>query len=351
MLWEILPRRMFGGQKFDNKWGFGRERPSVELILPEGRGVVTVRFKTCDQEMSSFEQGKLKGWWADEALPLEIWGRLIPRTLDLRGFGLYSDIPEQDWHFELQESKPEMKCYFVIFTMPDNEHNLPEGTIERAKGQMSAEEQDLRIWGKLKRLTGTVYKEFDREIHIIKPFNIPSDWPRWRALDYGGSAPTACVWFTLSPNEKMYAYREYYQGGGNIQIHSAAIIAASKGEVYQTSYIDPHAYDYSPASPTTVAQQYAALGLPFRPWPKMEMFGEKAAVERVKRRLENVQFVVFETCKNLINEFAAWKYNVDRYGNVLPSDSYSKKNNHALDCVKGFEATQPCFATQKFEMM
>jgi phage terminase large subunit len=41
-----------------------------------------------------------------------------------------------------------------------------------------------------------------------KPFEIPSHWPKWRALDYGYAHPWVAGWFTKDPrSERMYVYR------------------------------------------------------------------------------------------------------------------------------------------------
>jgi hypothetical protein len=44
--------------------------------------------------------------------------------------------------------------------------------------------------------------------HVIKPFNIPDWWPRILALDWGYSAMTCAIWGALSPDLRLYIYRE-----------------------------------------------------------------------------------------------------------------------------------------------
>jgi hypothetical protein len=65
-------------------------------------------------------------------------------------------------------------------------------------------------------MEGVVYKEFMDQRRPRAPDrpvpDPPADWPRWRLIDYGASAPTACLWVALAPNEHAYVYREYYQG-------------------------------------------------------------------------------------------------------------------------------------------
>ncbi len=347
VLWDFLPRYMFGENKWEPKFGFGRERPTVTLHLPHGRGHAVVRFKTCDQDPSTFEQGKLAGWWADEFLPRVIYDRLIPRTLDLSGWGLYSDIPEQDWHTTDLINATGTKIYCIQFGMIDNAHILPPGTIERALEQMTEEEAAMRVYGKPRQLSAVVYRQFKKNIHVIPSFPIPEDWPIFMGLDYGFSAPTACLWFVISPEEIIYVIREYYVAGGSIQGHAKAILAMCGNERYKRRYVDPHAFDRDPRQRVSVRDEYALCGLPMQKWPFVQKMGEHAMVEKVKRRLENQTLFVFDTCLETIREFAAWKHKTDREGNPSGADMYEKKNNHALDVIKGVIGCNPCYSMRE----
>jgi len=56
---------------------------------------------------------------------------------------------------------------------------------------------------------------WDSKVHKVKPFKIPSDWPRWRAMDWGSAKPYSIGWYCLSPEGEIYRYRELYGGDGN----------------------------------------------------------------------------------------------------------------------------------------
>lgn len=345
-LWHALPRWMFGDQKWDEKIGFGQHR---KVVLPTSDGGrCTVEFRSADQDLSTFEQAKLRGVWIDERIPEALYDRLLPRIVDLDGFILYSDIPEQWWHVSrLRDAPPEAGVYWRKFTMFDNAHNLAEGAIETLRGRITSDEASMRIDGEFLISEGIVYKEFVDSRHIIDPFPVPAHWPRWRAIDYGSSAPTACAWFAMAPNGCIYIYREYYDRGHNVQYNAARIIAASGDEVYRKTFMDPHAVDNPPAiygMAPTVAQQYAMAGIPSTGWPYVNVMGEEAMVQKVKFALENDRLKVFRTCTNVIREFHSWTYKLDKYGKPVPNGGYADGNNHLLDCIKGFIATNPTYS-------
>jgi hypothetical protein len=48
------------------------------------------------------------------------------------------------------------------------------------------------------------------ETTCIEPFNIPSNWVKFRACDYGYGSYSAVVWFAVAPDEQLIVYRELY---------------------------------------------------------------------------------------------------------------------------------------------
>ncbi|MCX6021604.1 MAG: phage terminase large subunit, partial [Chloroflexi bacterium] len=61
--------------------------------------------------------------------------------------------------------------------------------------------------------SGQVFREFRRdragqEWHVVRPFAIPAEWRRFRALDFGIGAPMCCLWFARDPAGGVVVYRE-----------------------------------------------------------------------------------------------------------------------------------------------
>src|SRR5690606_35940498 len=126
--------------------------------------------------------------------------------------------------------------------------------IEYMRTQMSAEEAAVRIDGKDGAAFGVVYKQFDPERHVLKPFDLPPDAPRWRAMDYGYRNPTAVLWVAVLPPDyvlpdgrvlpsgALVVYREMYVTERTVPQNAAEIIGLSAGESYVgLPIIDPTA--------------------------------------------------------------------------------------------------------------
>lgn len=57
--------------------------------------------------------------------------------------------------------------------------------------------------------SGQYFTEWFPELHVVSPFEIPKDWARFRAIDWGFRPdPAVCGWYAVNPTGKTYKYRE-----------------------------------------------------------------------------------------------------------------------------------------------
>lgn len=74
-------------------------------------------------------------------------------------------------------------------------------------------EGDLgKAWreGEWDLFAGQYFKEWRTSLHVCKPFQIPDDWKRFCALDYGYFAPSSLGWYAIDPDGFLYRYKEFY---------------------------------------------------------------------------------------------------------------------------------------------
>lgn len=55
---------------------------------------------------------------------------------------------------------------------------------------------------------GYFEKVWDPDIHVVDPFEVPLDWPRWRAMDWGYKTMGVVLWFAMDPDGNIYCIRE-----------------------------------------------------------------------------------------------------------------------------------------------
>lgn len=101
----------------------------------------------------------------------------------------------------------------------DNPHN-PPSFHERLK-RFTGIYKSRFVDGKWVGAEGLVFDSFDPTIHVVEPFEIPSDWARYRTIDLGTANPFVCLWWAKDPvNDALYAYREIYMSNRTVDKHA-----------------------------------------------------------------------------------------------------------------------------------
>lgn len=80
-------------------------------------------------------------------------------------------------------------------------------------------------------LAGRYFTDFDRNVHVVEPFKIPSHWRLYRAIDYGLDC-LAVVWVAVDELDCCYVYREYAEPDKIISVGCEEVLALSEGENY-----------------------------------------------------------------------------------------------------------------------
>lgn len=62
---------------------------------------------------------------------------------------------------------------------------------------------------------------------------------KYRVLDHGDTAPTACTWWTVDTDGNLFCYRQYYQPDKLVSYHRRRITELSGTEQYAASIADP----------------------------------------------------------------------------------------------------------------
>lgn len=95
--------------------------------------------------------------------------------------------------------------------------------------------QRLGLWAAAE---GQVYDEWDDDLHMVAPFEIPRDWLRIRAIDFGLTHPFVCHWYAFDGDGRAFLYRQLHQTGVLVEDHAREILRLSEGERFETTVCD-----------------------------------------------------------------------------------------------------------------
>lgn len=194
-------------------------------------------------------------------------------------------------------------------------------------------------WGRWLSAEGVVYDEFDRGVHVIEPFGIPSGWRRIRSIDFGFSHPFVCLWIALDDDGRMYVYREIHRTKRIVEDHAAEIRRFDKGERIEVTVADHDAEDratlarhgvYTIAANKAVSTGIQAVQERLRPAgdgkPRLFVFSD-ALVER-DDALAGARRPV-----SLVEEFESYSWPKDAGGRAI-REAPVKIDDDSLDALR-----------------
>lgn len=83
--------------------------------------------------------------------------------------------------------------------------------------------QRLR-YGRWVAAEGVVYEGWDPAVHVVDRFDVPADWPRFWAIDFGYTAPFVAQWWAQDPDGRLWLYREWIHTKMLVEDHARKML-------------------------------------------------------------------------------------------------------------------------------
>ncbi len=102
---------------------------------------------------------------------------------------------------------------YIPATVWDNPYLIQDDDYVAALAALPEIKRKQLLEGNWDAVENGAFEEFNRAVHVVQPFPIPQNWPRFRAADWGYSSPFCCLWFASDFDGRLYVYREWYDKG------------------------------------------------------------------------------------------------------------------------------------------
>ena len=181
---------------------------------------------------------------------------------------------------------------------------------------------------------GMAFKLWNYDRHVITPFDMPNEWVRWRAIDWGMAAPWCCLWFAKDPDtNRIYVYREAYMAELTTRQQARSIKELTPpNEIIRISYADPALWTRKDMQGVVMstADEYAAEGVMLNRADNNRIQG-KRKVDGVMADLAdgNPGVQIFNSCTHLIDQLSTLVHD-----DLNVEDVDTKQEDHAFDTFK-----------------
>ncbi len=208
---------------------------------------------------------------------------------------------------------------------------------------------------------GAFFDNFSTERHVIRPFDIPEHWMKFRAGDWGSAKPFAFGWYAVAsedmiipgayiPRGALVKYREWYgvahDSDGKFIPNQGLKMSADKvgaevrekdgGDLIAYGVLDPAAFSQD-GGPSIAERMMVGIGsrkgAMFRPADnkRVTQRGAMGGWDQLRARLDGDEdgrpmLFFFSTCTHSIRTIPALQHDEDR-----PEDLDTDAEDHAAD--------------------
>ncbi len=307
-------------------------------------GLSKIGFKSCDQGREKFQGASLDYVWFDEEPPFDIYAECKMRVLDRCGdiFGTMTPLKGLTWVYNtiyLNEKQDE-QVWCEMMEWADNPY-LSKKEIASLTKSLPADELESRRYGKFMQNGGLVYSEFDENINVIEPFEIPADWQDAISIDPGLHNPLSAHFYAVDYDGNVYVVAEHYVAGQSVEYHSQRIKEIADRlnwkrdrNGFLRALIDSAAKQRTLASEKNVVELFYDNAILVNPNVNKDLFSGISVVKSYIKTMDGKRrLFIFKNCVNLIREIKSYWWGDD--------DVPIKKDDHCLDELRYYLMTKP----------
>ena len=234
------------------------------------------------------------------------------------------------------------KRRFIPASLFDNPYLAESGDYEAMLLSLPEHQRKQLLEGNWDVNEGAAFPEWNRAIHIVEPFKIPSNWTKFRACDYGYGSYTGVVWIAVSPSEQLVVYRELYCSKVTAtDLADMVLEAEAEDGTIRYGVLDSSLWHKRGDTGPSLAEQMNMKGCRWRPSDRSR--GSRVAGKNeMHRRLqvdeytEEPRMVFFSTCTNTVAQLPSIP--LDKRN---PEDVDTNAEDHLYDALRYGIMTRP----------
>jgi len=228
---------------------------------------------------------------------------------------------------------------FIPARLDDNPYLAHDGRYEQMLKALPPTQRRQLLEGDWEVAEGAAFTEFDRNVHIIDPFEIPINWDRIKGIDYGYASESACVWGAIDRDDNtLIIYRELYRKGLLATDLAFMLTEMELNDPMSVpGVLDTACWNRTGQTGPTVGETLTKAGHKLRRADKNRVAGKIQIHEYLKvQQSGRPKLQIFNTCPNLIRELQSIPLDKSN-----PEDVDTHAQDHAYDALRYLIMSRP----------
>jgi len=228
---------------------------------------------------------------------------------------------------------------FIPARLTDNPYLSVDGRYEEMLHALPPVQRKQLLDGDWDVTEGAAFTEFDPNVHIIPPFQLPIGWERVKGIDYGYASESACIWATVDSSDgTLVVYRELYKKNLTGYDLGKVITEMELEDPFAVAgVLDTSAWARTGTTGPTVGEALVNEGHKLRKADKNRIQGKIQIHEYLKIQPSGrPKLQIFNTCPNLIKELQSIPMDKTK-----PEDVDTHAPDHAYDALRYLIMSRP----------
>ena len=228
---------------------------------------------------------------------------------------------------------------FIPARLDDNPYLAEDGRYEEMLKALPPTQRKQLLEGNWDVNEGAAFTEFDLDVHVVTPFEIPISWERVKGIDYGYASESSCIWGAVDSSDgTLIIYRELYQKGLTGEDLGHKITQMELSDPYSVQgVLDTAAWARTGTTGPTVGESLIRAGHKLRRADKNRIQGKIQIHEYLRvQQSGRPRLQIFNTCPNLIRELQSIPLDKNNSEDV---DTHAP--DHAYDALRYLIMSRP----------
>lgn len=254
------------------------------------------------------------------------------------GWAIFMGTPRGYNHFYdlVEYAKEDPRWFYLEATWRDSPYVKSEFIEQERKeaekkGTLSTFLQEVEL--EFRSVQGAVYPDFDRDVHLINPNEIPDELTYYGAIDFGWHT-TAFLLFGVDKDQTWYLVDEVYGKETTLQ----DLLPQIKNKLGDKRLVMIVADSANRDAIEVMAKDFPVIGVTKANDTKGYQLGISLITEKLKPRMQLVgppkpSLYIGSNCKKFIFELESYRFPEDK-PERNPSDVPIKENDHGPDAAR-----------------
>lgn len=261
----------------------------------------------------------------------DVWKVIRPTLVDSKADVWFISTPNGFNHFkDLSERKDDDWSYYH-FTSYDNPY-IDNDELDAAKAEMDDDSFQQEFMGEFRKMAGLIYKNFNRDIHMVDVPSFDANWTYYRSLDFGFGHNAALGYFAVSPDQTaIYMYDGLYRNALDTDQLADSVKLKDAGKYITGAWAD--------SAQPQIIEDLTLKGVRFEPVEKgpdsvIKGITNVSAMLKIRPDTGKPTLMFSKHLDWVANEFEQYRWVQNKNENSAQREMPLKRDDDAMDMIR-----------------